>query len=140
MGIYHLCFALHSFLPSCTKRVGTHALLIISTFIIKIYAYKMTYMTQYPCFKHASSPSLPRQVMLVYTCLLFNRSALWLTALILGAGKRTFITKCPNNFVQVCESWFVIFCKCRFLSIINYTYVHIVWILNRGHTFWSSSS
>ena len=41
------------------KLVGTHALLIIITFIIKMYVYKMTCMILYPCSKHASFPSLP---------------------------------------------------------------------------------
>ena len=70
-----------SYLQSCTKLIGTHALLIIITFIIKMYVYKMTCMIQYPCSKHASSPSLPHQAMLVYTCLLFIPSALSLTTL-----------------------------------------------------------
>ena len=89
-------------LQSCTKLVGTHALLIIITFIIKMYVYIMTCMIQYPCSKHASSPSLPHQVMLVCTCLSFIPSALSLTTLILGSGEQSFYTKCPNSFVQDC--------------------------------------
>ena len=54
-------------LQSCTKLVGTHALLIIITFIIKMYVYKMTCMIQYPCSKHASSPhSLTKQCWYTY--------------------------------------------------------------------------
>ena len=91
-----------SWIQSCTKLIGTHALLIIITFIIKMYVYKMTCMIQYPCSKHASSPSLPHQAMLVYICFLFIRSALSLTTLIWGAGNRVFINKCPNSFLQDC--------------------------------------
>ena len=92
---------LFEYLQSCTKLVGTHALLIIITFIIKMYVYIMTCMIQYPCSKHASSPS-PR-AMLVYTCLSFIPSALSLTTLILGSGEQSFYTKCPNSFVQDCS-------------------------------------
>ena len=62
--------------------------------------YKMVCMIQYPCSNHASSPSLPHQAMLVYSCPLFTSSALSLTTLILGVGNRGFITKCPNTFIQ----------------------------------------
>ena len=79
-----------------------HALIIIITFVIKMYVYKMTCMIQYPCSKHASSPSLPHQAMLVYTCLSFIPSALSSTTLILGSGEQRFYTKCPNSFVQDC--------------------------------------
>ena len=89
-------------LQSCTKLVGTHALIIIIAFVIKMYVYKMTCMIQYPCSKHASSPSLPHQAMLVYTCLSFIPSALSSTTLILGSGEQSFYTKCPNSFVQDC--------------------------------------
>ena len=37
-----------------------------------MYEYKMTCMIQYPCSKHASSPSLPHQAMLVYIMLLIH--------------------------------------------------------------------
>ena len=57
----------HTLLQSCTKLVGTHALLTIKKFVIKLYVCKMTCMIQYPCSSHASSPSLPHQAMLVYT-------------------------------------------------------------------------
>ena len=40
-------------LKSCTKLVGTHALLILITFIIKMYVYKMT------CMIHLLSMRLP---------------------------------------------------------------------------------
>ena len=40
-------------LQSCTKLVGTHALLILITFIIKMYVYKMT------CMIHLLSMRLP---------------------------------------------------------------------------------
>ena len=90
-------------IQSCTKLVGTHALLIIITFIIKMYVFIMTCMIQYPCSKHASSPSLPHQAMLVYTCLSFIPSALSLTTLILGSGEQSFYTKCPKSFVQDCS-------------------------------------
>ena len=80
-----------SWIQSCTKLVGTHALLIIITFIIKMYVYKMTCMIQYPCSKHASSPSLPHQAMLVHICFLFIRSALSLTTLILGERGTEFL-------------------------------------------------
>ena len=85
-----------SWIQSCiyTKLVGTHALLIIITFIIKMYVYKMTCMIQYPCSKHASSPSLPHQAMLVYTCLI--PSALSLTTLILGSGEQRFYYNVPT--------------------------------------------
>ena len=83
---------------SCTKLVGTHALIIIITFIIKMYVYKMTCMIQYPCSKHASSPSLPYQAMLVYICFLFIRSALSLTTLILGSGEQNFYCKVSQQF------------------------------------------
>ena len=92
-----------SWIQSCTKLVGTHALIIIITFVIKMYVYKMTCMIQYPCSKHASSPSLPHQAMLVYTCLSFIPSALSSTTLILGSGEQSFYTKCPNSFVQDCS-------------------------------------
>ena len=85
-------------LQSCTKLVGTHALLIIITFIIKMYVYKMTSMIQYPCSKHASSPSLPHQALLVYTCLLFIPSALSLTILILGSGEHSFYYTMSQQF------------------------------------------
>ena len=78
-------------LQSCTKLVGTHALLILIMFIIKMYVYKMTCMIQYPCSKHASSPSLPHQAMLVYTCLLFIPSALSLTTLTFGERGTEFL-------------------------------------------------
>ena len=87
-----------SWIQSCTKLVGTHALLIIITFIIKMYVYKMTCMIQYPCSKHASSPSLPHQAMLVYICFLFIRSALSLTTLILGSGEQSFYYKVSQQF------------------------------------------
>ena len=87
-----------SWIQSCTKLVGTHALLIIITFIIKMYVYKMTCMIQYPCSKHASSPSLPHQAMLVYTCLLFIPSALSLTTLILGSGEQSFYYTMSQQF------------------------------------------
>ena len=47
----------------------------------------------------------PPPAMLVYICLLFIRSALSLTTLILGSGEQRafFITKCPNSFVQDCR-------------------------------------
>ena len=83
---------------SCTKLVGTHALLIIITFIIKMYVHKMTCMIQYSCSKHASSPSLPHQAMLVYICFLFIRSALSLTTLILGSGGQSFYYKVSKQF------------------------------------------
>ena len=85
-------------LQSCTKLVGTHALLIIITFIIKMYVYKMACMIQYPCSKHASSPSLPHQAMLVYTCLLFIPSALSLTTLIWGSGEQRFYYTMSQQF------------------------------------------
>ena len=97
MNVYNL-----KNLQSCTKLVGIHALIIIITFVIKMYVYKMTCMIQYPCSKHASSPSLPHQAKLVYTCLSFIPSALSSTTLILGSGERSFYTKCPNSFVQDC--------------------------------------
>ena len=102
-----LNLSLNSVLQSCTKLVGTHALLIIITFIIKMYVYILTGMIQYPCSKHASSPSLPHQAMLVYTCLSFIPSALSLTTLILGSREQSFYTKCPNSFVQDCSSFFI---------------------------------
>ena len=80
-----------SWIQSCTKLVGTHALLILIMFIIKMYVYKMTCMIQYPCSSHASSPSLPHQAMLVYTCLLFIPSALSLTILIFGERGTEFL-------------------------------------------------
>ena len=90
-------------LQSCTKLFGTHALLILITFTIKMYVYKLTCMIQYPCSKHASSPSLPHQAMLAYTCLLFIPSALSFDNIdFWGVGNRVFITKCPNSFVQDC--------------------------------------
>ena len=85
-------------LQSYTKLVGTHALLIIITFIIKMYVYKMTCMIQYPCSKHASSPSLPHQAMLVYTCLLSIPSALSLTTLILGSEEQRFYYTMSQQF------------------------------------------
>ena len=86
------------YLQSCTKLIGTHALLIIITFIIKMYVYKMTCMIQYPCSKHASSPSLPHQAMLVYICFLFIHSALSFTTLILGSGEQSFYYKVSQQF------------------------------------------
>ena len=68
-----------------------------------MYVYIMTCRIQYPCSKHASSPSLPHQAMLVYTCLSFIHSALSLTTLILGSGEQSFYTKCPNSFIQDCR-------------------------------------
>ena len=94
-----------SWIQSCTKLVGTHALLIIITFIIKMYVYKMTCMIQYPCSKHASSPSLPHQAMLVYICFLFIRSALSLTTLILGSGEQSFYYKVSQQFRT--RLWFI---------------------------------
>ena len=104
--ISRFCVSIHSlssmfpFLKpqSCTKLVGTHALLIIITFIIKMYVYKMTCMIQCACSKHASSPSLPHQAMLVYICFLFIRSALSLTTLILGSGEQSFYYKVSQQF------------------------------------------
>ena len=87
-----------SWIQSCTKLVGTHALLIIITFIIKMYVTKRTCMIQYPRSKHASYPSLPHQAMLVYICLLFIRSALSLTTLILGSGEQSFYYKLSQQF------------------------------------------
>ena len=87
-----------SWIQSCTKLVGTHALLIIITFIIKMCVYKMTCMIQYPCSKHASSPSLPHQAVLVHICLLFIRSTLSLTTLILGSGEPSFYYKMSQQF------------------------------------------
>ena len=87
-----------SWIQSCTKLVGTHALLIIITFIIKVYVYKMTCMIQYPCSKHASSPSLPHQAMLVYICFLFIHSALSFTTLTLGSGEQSFYYKVSQQF------------------------------------------
>ena len=63
-----------------------------------MYVYKMTCMIQYPCSKHASSPSLPHQAMLVYICFLFIRSALSLTTLILGSGEQSFYDKVSQQF------------------------------------------
>ena len=60
-------------------------------FIINIYVYKVTCMIQCPCPKHASSPSLLHQAMLVYTCLLFICSVLSLTTLILGERGTEFL-------------------------------------------------
>ena len=80
-----------SWIQPCTKLVWTHALLILIMFIIKMNVYKMTCMIQYPCSKHASSPSLPHQAMLVYTCLLFIPSALSLTTLIFGDQGTEFL-------------------------------------------------
>ena len=86
-------------LQSCAKLVGTHALPIIITLIIKMYVYKMTCMIQYPCSKHPSSPSLPpHQAMLVYTCFLFIPSALSLTTLILLSGEQSFYYKMSQQF------------------------------------------
>ena len=79
-----------SWIQSCTKLVGTHALLILNMFIIKMYVYTMTCMIQYPCSKNASSPSLPHQAMLVL-CLLFIPSALSLTTLIFGERGTEFL-------------------------------------------------
>ena len=68
-----------------------------------MYVYKMTCMIQYPCSKHASSPSLPHQAMLVYTCLLFIPSALSLTTLIFGErGTEFLLQNVPTSFVQDC--------------------------------------
>ena len=61
-----------------------------------MYVYKMTCMIQYPCSKHASSPSLPHQAMLVHICFLFIRSALSLTTLILGSGEQSFYYSVPT--------------------------------------------
>ena len=55
-------------------------------------------MIQYSCSKHASSPSLPHQAMLVYICFLFIRSALSLTTLILGSGEQSFYYKVSQQF------------------------------------------
>ena len=55
--------------------------------------YKTTCMIQYPCSKHASSPSVPHKAMLVYTCLLLIHSALSLTTLIFGSGEQSFYYK-----------------------------------------------
>ena len=85
-------------LQSCTKLVGTHALLTIKKFVIKLYVCKMTCMIQYPCSSHASSPSLPHQAMLVYTWPLFIRGALSLTTLILGSGEQRFYYKMSQQF------------------------------------------
>ena len=63
-------------------------------------------MIQYPCSKHTSSPSLPHQAMLVYTCLLFIHSQCTILDKrkpILESGKKVFITKCLNSFVQDCR-------------------------------------
>ena len=67
-----------SWIQSCTKLVGTHALLIIITFIIKMYVYKMTCMIQYPCSKHASSPSLPHLKQCWYTYASYSFAAHYL--------------------------------------------------------------
>ena len=122
-------------LQSCTKLVGTHALLIIITFIIKMYVYKMTCMIQYPCSKHASSLSLPHQAMLVYTCLSFIPSALSLTTLILGSGEQSFYTKCSISFVQDCiQRLKKLSTKIRKCLIKSKRAVGIAWFL-QGTTF-----
>ena len=96
---YHM-FQYSPILQSCTKLLGTHALLIVIMFIIKMYVYKMTCMIQYPCSKYASPPSFPHQAMLVYTCLLFIPTTLSLTTLILGSGarNRVFYYKMSQQF------------------------------------------
>ena len=109
-----------SWIQSCiyTKLVGTHALLIIITFIIKMYVYKMTCMIQYPCSKHASSPSLPHQALLVYTCLLFIPSALSLTTLILGSGEQRFYYTMSQQF-RTRLLWKQGNCKQNYLPVIG---------------------
>ena len=85
-------------IQSCTKLVGTHALLTIKKFVIKLHVCKMTCMIQYSCSSHASSPSLPHQAMLVYTWPFFIRGALSLTTLILGSGEQRFYYKMSQQF------------------------------------------
>ena len=114
-------------LQSCTKLVGTHALLIIITFIIKMYVYKMTCMIQYPCSKHASSPSLPHQAMLVYICFLFIRSALSLTTLILGSGEQSFYYSVPTVSYKI-----VVYTNQ--LSILSVFWPFTQWTTGGGHS------
>ena len=65
--------------------------------------HKMTRMIRYSCFKHASSPSLPHQAMLVYAHLLFIRSALSLPTLILGNAIQRVYYKMSQLFAQDCS-------------------------------------
>ena len=94
-------------LQSCAKLVGTHALLIICKFINKIYryVYKMTFKIQYPCFKHASSPSLRHQAVFVYTYLLFIHSAPFLPTLISGSEEQIYYKMSQQFYTR---SWFSI--------------------------------
>ena len=85
-----------SWIQSCTKLVGTHALLIIITFKIKMYVYIMTCRIQYPCSKHASSPSLPtKQCWYTHASHSFPVHYLW-QHWFWGAGNRVFIQNVPT--------------------------------------------
>ena len=89
-------------LQSCTKFVGTHALLIITTSV----------SSRYMCTKwhvwfniHFLSifPSPPSPTKQWYMCRLsFAVHYPW-QHWFWGVGNRVFITKCPNSFIQDCS-------------------------------------
>ena len=88
-----------SWIQSCTKLVGTHALIIIITFRNQDVCVQND---MYDSISHVlsmrPSPSLPHQAMLVYTCLSFIPSALSSTTLILGERGTEFLYKMSQQF------------------------------------------
>ena len=99
-------------LQPCTKFIGTHAVIIITTFIIKIYMCTKwhVWFNIHVLSMRPPPPSPIKQCWYTHVSYSFAVQYPW-QHWSWGAGNRVLITKCPNSFVQDCSNQIFTFCK-----------------------------